>query len=684
MVDAVADDGVDQRRVRADPAARADRASRRAGRCPARSTVSWPIATPRRSSVEPGRRSSRRRACARRGCGAGRSRGRRARSTRSLTPSSERSGRRRPRATTRRRRRAQQRQHVGQVALALGVVGRRRCGSASLQRRAVEDVDAGVDLADRELARRVASPAALVSTTRSTSPVGVAHDAAVAGRVVEHVGRHRRGRAGGVVRGERARRSPAAVISGTSPLRTSTGRRRGSRRAAARDRAAGAVGLLLDGDRDVLGQAPVERAVGPVDDDDRRPLRPRAPRPTGHAIIGRPQRSCSTLGTRERMRVPWPAARMTTVGAVTGRIVRAGRAGGQGFEPRLTAPKAVVLPLHHPPKGPQQAIADRRDYRRVADCRALGPVLGRVGRRAGARGRPRRTRRRPPPRRGTRRARASGPPSSRRARSGAPRPARSPRPRRRRPPRRDAWPRGASRASHSCARCTRCERRRARQRGRRSTELGDERRRRQRVERERAGVRRAGEAPLVADHRDRQLTLGGGARTAARAVRRRARSAPGRLARARRGTGGASCAGADDQLDAVAEVGERASAWAGTAQGRRAPRARPARRVRRAPPAPLPARIRLERTGRERAPRPSAARSRAAHGAVAGRRRRRRRHRARRHAARASASSTTAAGPRSARRYAHCHVIAEPDRRERGGVDRGERARERRRRSARC
>ena len=34
--------------------------------------------------------------------------------------------------------------------------------------------------------------------------------------------------------------------------------------------------------------------------------------------MGRPQISCSTLGSRERMRVPWPAARMTTVGAVTG------------------------------------------------------------------------------------------------------------------------------------------------------------------------------------------------------------------------------------------------------------------------------------------------------------------------------------------------------------------------------
>ena len=60
-------------------------------------------------------------------------------------------------------------QHVGQVELALRVVGvdlRERVE----QRGAVERVDAGVDLADRELlGRRVALPA-LASTTRSTLP----------------------------------------------------------------------------------------------------------------------------------------------------------------------------------------------------------------------------------------------------------------------------------------------------------------------------------------------------------------------------------------------------------------------------------------------------------------------------------------------------------------------------------
>jgi hypothetical protein len=36
---------------------------------------------------------------------------------------------------------------------------------------------------------------------------------------------------------------------------------------------------------------------------------------TGQAIIGRPQTSCRTFGLAERMRVPWPAAMITAVGA---------------------------------------------------------------------------------------------------------------------------------------------------------------------------------------------------------------------------------------------------------------------------------------------------------------------------------------------------------------------------------
>jgi len=37
---------------------------------------------------------------------------------------------------------------------------------------------------------------------------------------------------------------------------------------------------------------------------------------TGHNTIGMPHSSCNTLGVPERMRVPWPAARIRTVGTV--------------------------------------------------------------------------------------------------------------------------------------------------------------------------------------------------------------------------------------------------------------------------------------------------------------------------------------------------------------------------------
>src|SRR4051794_40012490 len=45
---------------------------------------------------------------------------------------------------------------------------------------------------------------------------------------------------------------------------------------------------------------------------------------TGQRISGRPQSGCRTLGSAERMRVPSPAAMMTTVGADTARIVVSG------------------------------------------------------------------------------------------------------------------------------------------------------------------------------------------------------------------------------------------------------------------------------------------------------------------------------------------------------------------------
>ena len=205
-----------------------------------------------------------------------------------------------------------------------------RCRSSSVLERveqgaAVEGVDAGVDLADRELLLGVASPGALVSTTRSTSPSASRIDAAVAAS----------GPRAPSSPSSRPRRSPrgpstsaliaSAVISGTSPLMTTHGR-------------AGVDVLARGGDR--VARAPRAPAWTPSSTPSGRCASSRrfgssttttVPAPAsraaaiGHAISGRPQSGCSTFGSAERIRVPSPAARMTTVGAGTPRIVVSGR-----------------------------------------------------------------------------------------------------------------------------------------------------------------------------------------------------------------------------------------------------------------------------------------------------------------------------------------------------------------------
>ncbi len=94
----------------------------------------------------------------------------------------------------------QGRQDVGQVELALGVVlleAAQRCE----QRAAVEHVQAGVDLADRELGLgRVAGGLRLDDALDVA--VGAAEHAAVAARVLELHRRQRRGGAGLLVRGD--------------------------------------------------------------------------------------------------------------------------------------------------------------------------------------------------------------------------------------------------------------------------------------------------------------------------------------------------------------------------------------------------------------------------------------------------------------------------------------------------
>ena len=96
--------------------------------------------------------------------------------------------------------------------------------------------------------------------------------------------------------------------------------------------------------------------------------------------IGLPARGCSTLGKDERMRVPSPAARTTTVrGVVGGTICIASVVGEKrvvarlGFEPRQTDSKSVVLPLHN--------LATQKHYstNHLPDAKKWGDeFLGRV------------------------------------------------------------------------------------------------------------------------------------------------------------------------------------------------------------------------------------------------------------------------------------------------------------------
>ena len=69
-----------------------------------------------------------------------------------------------------------------------------------------------------------------------------------------------------------------------------------------------------------------------------------------HSSSGRPHAGCSTLGTEERIRVPSPPARIRQASdAICHREGREAEAGAPGFEPGITGPKPVALPLGHAP-----------------------------------------------------------------------------------------------------------------------------------------------------------------------------------------------------------------------------------------------------------------------------------------------------------------------------------------------
>ena len=153
-------------------------------------------------------------------------------------------------------------QDLRKVQLALGVVGR-ELGQGVPEGLRVKAEDPGVDLVDRELlVGGIAG--ALGLDDALDGAVAVADHTAVAGRVVEDRGEHRR--AGGVgvhERGDRLGGDERHVAGqdddGAGAVDLGCG---GS------DGAAGAVGLRLDRDVDVVGEDLLGRRVGRVDHHD--------------------------------------------------------------------------------------------------------------------------------------------------------------------------------------------------------------------------------------------------------------------------------------------------------------------------------------------------------------------------------------------------------------------------------
>ena len=183
---------------------------------------------------------------------------------------------------------AQERQHVGQVELTLGVVG----GEPPERRDEVaarERVDARVDLADRLLlGGRVARHLRLDDALDAT--VGRADHAPIAGRVLELHRRHRRRRAALLVRlrerGDRLGGDQRHVAveheHGVVGADVARGRAHG---------VAGPVGLLLHRELDAVGQLTLEPPLRPVHHHDppgprllRRPDRPADDRPPADRV----------------------------------------------------------------------------------------------------------------------------------------------------------------------------------------------------------------------------------------------------------------------------------------------------------------------------------------------------------------------------------------------------------------
>src|SRR3954452_15260266 len=150
-------------------------------------------------------------------------------------------------------------------------------------------------------------------------------------------------------------RSATGVTSGASPLTTTTGPSPASSPAAASTAPPVPFGTGWTASATPSGSRPSSAPSGD-------PTTTTLPAPastaaaTVQSIIGRPQMSWSIFGVRERMRVPWPAARITTVGAVTGR-----RLEGPGAIGFVASPPLADRVVAHAVAAPDAGVAEGVD-----------------------------------------------------------------------------------------------------------------------------------------------------------------------------------------------------------------------------------------------------------------------------------------------------------------------------------
>ena len=216
----------------------------------------------------------------------------------------------------------EQRQHVREVVLALGVVStdpRQR----RQQRRAGKGVYGDIDLFDLELVGCcILRPLGLHDLLHG-AVLGADH-APVAGGVVKRSGEDRRRRAG-VSCWARARDAMVSgMISGTSPASTTT-EASWSMCATCAARSASAVPSACSWTTLTTSSPSSDFSGSPGASTTTILAAPAVlAAATTQPIIGSPQTSCRSLGVFERIRVPWPAARMTTTGPLTRRDARRG------------------------------------------------------------------------------------------------------------------------------------------------------------------------------------------------------------------------------------------------------------------------------------------------------------------------------------------------------------------------